>query len=103
MLHLIYHHLTKRCAQDSMAGTSAPPTTAAPRATNRFETTVPQESARTYSLAIDLTVLDHLADGLYSSVAAVLTEAVANAWDADARTVHLNLDIANDAIYSRSS
>lgn len=62
---------------------------------------MPPENAPTYSLTIDLTVLDHLADGLYSSVAAVLTEAVANAWDADARTVHLDLDIANDAIVIR--
>ncbi len=62
---------------------------------------MPPENAPTYSLTIDLTVLDHLADGLYSSVAAVLTEAVANAWDADARNVHLDLDIANDVIVIR--
>lgn len=51
-----------------------------------------------FSLTIDLNVLDHLADGLYSSVAAVLTEAVANAWDADAETVRLNLNIDDDVI-----
>ena len=51
-----------------------------------------------FSLTVDLNVLDHLADGLYSSVAAVLTEAVANAWDADARNVRLDLDIENDRI-----
>lgn len=32
-----------------------------------------------YRMTIDLNVLDHLADGLYSSVAAVITETVANA------------------------
>ena len=51
-----------------------------------------------FSLTVDLNVLDHLADGLYSSVAAVLTEAVANAWDADAKTVHLDLDMDDDRI-----
>jgi hypothetical protein len=49
-------------------------------------------------MTVDLNVLDHLADGLYSSVAAVLTEAVANAWDADAKKVEIQLDIENDKI-----
>jgi hypothetical protein len=49
-------------------------------------------------MTIDLNVLDHLADGLYSSVAAVITETVANAWDADATEVTISLDIANDRI-----
>ena len=51
-----------------------------------------------FRMTIDLNVLDHLADGLYSSVAAVLTEAVANAWDADARDVRIDLNIENDRI-----
>lgn len=54
-----------------------------------------------FSLTIDLNVLDHLADGLYSSVAAVLTESVANAWDADAKAVHLDLDLDEDRIVLR--
>lgn len=37
-----------------------------------------------------LSVLEHLSDGLYSNVAAVLTEAVANAWDADASRVDVS-------------
>ena len=37
-----------------------------------------------------LSVLEHLSDGLYSNVAAVLTEAVANAWDADASKVDVS-------------
>ncbi len=53
---------------------------------------------RRYRMTIDLNVLDHLADGLYSSVAAVITETVANAWDADATEVTISLDIANDRI-----
>jgi hypothetical protein len=52
----------------------------------------------TFKMTVDLNVLDHLADGLYSSVAAVLTEAVANAWDADASQVWINLEIENDRI-----
>jgi len=46
-----------------------------------------------FRMTVDLNVLDHLADGLYSSVAAVLTETVANAWDADARRVAIQLCI----------
>lgn len=51
-----------------------------------------------YRMTVDLNVLDHLAEGLYSSVAAVLTEAVANAWDADAEEVHIEFDLQNDVI-----
>lgn len=51
-----------------------------------------------FRMTIDLNVLDHLADGLYSSVAAVITETVANAWDADATEVKITLDIDNDRI-----
>lgn len=38
-------------------------------------------------LTLDLRVLDHLGLKLYSNAAAVLSEAVANAWDADAELV----------------
>jgi hypothetical protein len=38
----------------------------------------------TFEMTVDLNVLDHLGINLYSNIAAVLTEAVANAWDADA-------------------
>lgn len=55
-------------------------------------------SPHRYRMTIDLNVLDHLAEGLYSSVAAVITEAVANAWDADATEVSIDLDIAGDRI-----
>jgi len=63
-----------------------------------METDDDYEKNPLFSLTVDLNVLDHLADGLYSSVAAVLTEAVANAWDADAKTVRLDLDIDDDRI-----
>lgn len=46
----------------------------------------------TYRMTVDLNVLEHLGINLYSNVAAVLTEAVANAWDADAKTVEIRID-----------
>jgi hypothetical protein len=45
-----------------------------------------------YRMTVDLNVLDHLGINLYSNIAAVLTEAVANAWDADAGTVDIRID-----------
>ena len=60
-----------------------------------------EENDSPFRLTVDLNVLDHLADGLYSSVAAVLTETVANAWDADAENVHLDLDVEHDRILVR--
>lgn len=50
-----------------------------------------------YTLTIDLNVLEHLGINLYSNVPAVLTEVVANAWDANATTVEI--DIAPDLSY----
>ena len=41
----------------------------------------------TYEMTVDLNVLKHLGINLYSNIAAVLTEVVANAWDADAENV----------------
>lgn len=43
-------------------------------------------------MTVDLNVLDHLGINLYSNIAAVLTEAVANAWDADASHVKITVD-----------
>ncbi len=44
-----------------------------------------------YELKLDLRVLDHLGMGLYSNAAAVLSEAVANTWDADAKLVEIDI------------
>ena len=49
-----------------------------------------------YSLTIGLNVLNHLGVNLYNSVPALLSEAVANAWDADAENVII--DIGTDSI-----
>ena len=51
-----------------------------------------------YKMTVDLNVLDHLGINLYSNIAAVLTEVVANAWDADAENVDISIDEANNRI-----
>lgn len=52
----------------------------------------------TFEMTVDLNVLEHLGINLYSNIAAVLTEAVANAWDADASSVQIRVDPNNDWI-----
>ncbi|HAX5069945.1 TPA: hypothetical protein JZG34_004489 [Escherichia coli] len=49
------------------------------------------ENTHTYEMLVSLSVLGHLGINLYSNVAAVITETVANAWDADATEVHIKL------------
>ncbi len=45
-----------------------------------------------YEMTVDLNIIHHLGINLYSNMAAVLTEAVANAWDADAGRVDIKVD-----------
>lgn len=45
-----------------------------------------------YRMKISLNVLKHLGIGLYSNIPTVLSEAVANAWDADATNVGITID-----------
>lgn len=47
---------------------------------------------------IELNVLKHLGIGLYSSTPSILTEMIANAWDADAKKVDIQLDTSNGCI-----
>jgi hypothetical protein len=54
--------------------------------------------AEKYKMTVDLNVLDHLGINLYSNIAAVLTEAVANAWDADAENVEIKIASDNSWI-----
>lgn len=49
-------------------------------------------SSHDYTLTIDLNALSHLGINLYSNVPAVISETVANAWDADAETVWIDVD-----------
>ena len=43
-------------------------------------------------MTISLNALEHLGINLYSNIPAVLSEIVANAWDADASMVSITLD-----------
>lgn len=47
-----------------------------------------------YQMKLNLSILKHLGIGLYSNSVAVITEAVANAWDADAKKVKI---VINDS------
>lgn len=49
------------------------------------------ESFHPYRMKINLNVLNHLGLNLYSNIPAVLSEIVANAWDADATEVDINI------------
>lgn len=52
----------------------------------------------TFKIEIDLNILNHLGIGLYSNTPAVLTEIVANAWDADAKNVDIVINPQQDEI-----
>jgi len=43
-------------------------------------------------MRLSLSVLDHLGLNLYSNIPAVISEVVANSWDADATTVTMDID-----------
>jgi hypothetical protein len=50
------------------------------------------DQADTYTMTLSLSVLEHLGLNLYSSIPAVLSEIVANSWDADAEEVRITID-----------
>jgi len=56
------------------------------------------QATPTFEMTVDLNVLEHLGINLYSNIAAVLTEAVANAWDADSSIVQIHVDTNNEWI-----
>ncbi|OGU17490.1 MAG: hypothetical protein A2X61_11585 [Ignavibacteria bacterium GWB2_35_12] len=51
-----------------------------------------------YKMTISLNILNHLGINLYSNIPAVLSEVVANSWDADAETVEITIDDKNNEI-----
>ena len=53
---------------------------------------------RRYVMRLSLNVLDHLGLFLYSNTSAVLAEVIANAWDADASRVAVDVDPTNKTI-----
>src|SRR5579862_7276221 len=58
---------------------------------------LPEES-HPYTMRLSLSVLDHLGLNLYSNIPAVLSEVVANAWDADAKSVGIVIDLGAGTI-----
>src|SRR5690242_4105987 len=56
-----------------------------------------------FVMKLSLSVLDDLGVNLYSNTAAVLSEAVANAWDADAEEVNITLEEDNIEIVDTGS
>ncbi|WP_083459924.1 ATP-binding protein [Jiangella muralis] len=56
------------------------------------------DSAAPYTFSVDLAVVESLGMNLYSNAAAVLSELVANAWDADANKVAIRWNAAGDEI-----
>jgi hypothetical protein len=56
------------------------------------------KAKRPLTMRISLNALEHLGMNLYSNVPAVLSEIVANSWDADAENVNVTIDKANETI-----
>ncbi|WP_419928956.1 ATP-binding protein [Candidatus Poriferisocius sp.] len=52
----------------------------------------------TYKMTVSLNILRHLGFGLYSNIAAVLSEVVANSWDADAEHVSISIDADDGSV-----
>ena len=50
------------------------------------------DTPKKYQMTINLNVLNHLGINLYSNIPAVLSEVVANSWDADATNVDIEID-----------
>ena len=56
------------------------------------------ESSSTFQISLSLNILNHLGINLYSNIPAVLSEVVANAWDADATEVDIEFDMSNGSV-----
>jgi len=58
----------------------------------------PKSAPRKLVMTISLSALEHLGMNLYSNIPAVLSEIVANAWDADAKKVTVTVDAESERI-----
>src|SRR5579883_3456980 len=56
------------------------------------------KAPRELVMTISLNALEHLGINLYSNIPAVLSEIVANAWDADAKLVTITIDKDDEKI-----
>ena len=56
------------------------------------KTALREASLKPLYFKIQLSVLEHLGNGLYASIPSILTEIIANAWDADASKVNIEID-----------
>ncbi len=54
--------------------------------------------SQNYEMTLNLNILNHLGINLYSNVPAVLSEVIANAWDADADNVYIEIKEHNEEI-----
>ena len=59
---------------------------------------MPNDRSTRYEMSISLSVLDHLGLNLYSNTPAVISEVIANAWDADATRVDITYDTTANTI-----
>lgn len=59
---------------------------------------MPDSQDHRYEMSISLRILDHLGLNLYSNTPAVISEVIANAWDADATRVEITIDTNNNTI-----
>ena len=59
---------------------------------------MPGDQDARYRMSISLGVLDHLGLNLYSNTPAVISEVIANAWDADATRVDITIDTDDNTI-----
>ena len=59
---------------------------------------MPDSQDTRYKMSISLGILDHLGLNLYSNTPAVISEVIANAWDADATRVEITIDPDDNTI-----
>ena len=59
---------------------------------------MPDSQGERYKMSISLRILDHLGLNLYSNTPAVISEVIANAWDADATRAEITIDTNSQTI-----
>ncbi|WP_022907635.1 BbrUII/HgiDII family restriction enzyme [Curtobacterium sp. B18] len=69
-----------------------------PRRVLKGDTTITANNKPPFTFTVDLAVIESLGINLYSNAAAVLSELVANAWDADANEVDIDWDVENGTV-----